>query len=195
MTAKISPLSIVVMVLICIGAIIAIFHFHPPGEGQDVMDWNLTLVSNGEVRVLSLDDIKAMHSYEGYGGFFTTVGVVNGPYRCKGVPIEELCDLVGGLNASNTLLVSARDGYLMTFGSDQARGHFRTYDPQTFREVPHEELEMILMYEVDGAPLTDYGGRPLRIAIVHPEDEGTVTEGHNWVKWVDKIEIRTPSGA
>ena len=195
MTAKISPLSIVVVVLICVGAIIAISHFHPPGEGQDVMDWNLTLVGNGEVRVLSLDDIKAMPSYEGYGGFFTTVGMVNGPYMCEGIPVEELCDLVGGLNASNTLRVSARDGYLMTFGSDQVRGHFRTYDPQTFREVPHEELEMILMYEVDGAPLTDYGGCPLRIAIVYPEDEGTVTEGHNWVKWVDKIEIKTPSGA
>ncbi len=56
--------------------------------------------------MLTFDEIRTMPSYEGYGGFFTTVGMVNGPFKCKGVPVEVLCKLVGGINASNTVRVS-----------------------------------------------------------------------------------------
>ena len=41
------------------------------------------------------------------GGFFTTTGVVHGPYEVKGVSIEDLCELVGGLGPSDGVLVSA----------------------------------------------------------------------------------------
>jgi hypothetical protein len=184
----------IAIAVVCVGGITAVVYLHHPfGEPEGNIDWNLTLIgSGGEAKVMTFAELNALPSCEGYGGFFTTVGVVNGPYKCKGVLVKDLCDLVGGINASNTIWVSASDGYLMALSYDQVNGDFRTFDPVTFREVPHEELKMIVMYEKDGAFLSDYDGRPLRIAIVSTKND-YLTEGHNWVKWVNKIEVRTPT--
>jgi DMSO/TMAO reductase YedYZ molybdopterin-dependent catalytic subunit len=156
---------------------------HSEGE---YIEWNLTLVGEEEL-VLSYDEIKALPFHEGLGGFFTTVGIVNGPYEAKGVLLEDLCDLVGGITSSDAVRVSAADGYSMVFSYHQIRGNFITYDLKTMKEVPHGELKVILMYERDGSSLSQEDGRPLRIAIVSSDE--LLTEGHYWVKWVDKIEI------
>jgi DMSO/TMAO reductase YedYZ molybdopterin-dependent catalytic subunit len=156
-----------------------------PSNGESI-EWNITLVGQEEL-VLSYDDVTAMPIHEGWGGFFTTVGVVNGPLEVKGVLLEDLCDLVGGLNSSDVVRVSAPDGYSMVLSYEQVHGDFVTYDPETMREVPNSELEVLVIYEQDGMPLSEEYGRALRIAIVGPNE--LLTEGHYWVKWVDKIEI------
>ncbi|MCK4811728.1 MAG: molybdopterin-dependent oxidoreductase [Methanosarcinales archaeon] len=171
---------------ICIIAIAATACLHQSGIEDELIDCNLTLIGDCE-RVLSYDEIRAMPSCEGRGGFFTTVGIVNGPFECKGVSLEELCDLVGGINATNTVRIRASDGYLMVFTRDQVRGDFVTYNPATMREVPHTDPEVMLMYEQDGAPLSVDTGGPLRVAIV--SNGKLLTEGHYWVQWVDTIEI------
>ncbi len=174
--------------LVCIGVAIATTGcLHPSRVAEERIDWNLTLIGDGE-SVFSYDEIRAMPSYEGHGGFFSTVGIVNGPFKCRGVPLKELCDLVGGINTTNTVWISAPDGYLMVFTYDQVKGDFITYDPATMKEVPHRGMTVILMYEQDGTLLSEAMGGPLRIAIVS-EDE-FLTEGHYWVQWVDRIEIR-----
>jgi len=166
--------------------IIALSDTYRIGQREEI-DWNLTLLGDEE-KVLTYDEIVAMPSYEGHGGFFTTVGMKNGPFRCEGVPIEDLCNLVGGIGPSDTLWVSAPDGYMMVFDYDQVMGDFTTFDPDDLREVSHGELSMILMYEQDGEILSDDDGKPIKIAIVS-EDE-LMTEGSYWVKWVNRIEIR-----
>ena len=174
--------------LVCIGVTIATTGcLHPSRVAEERIDWNLTLIGDEE-KVISYDEIRAMPSHEGYGGFFSTVGIVNGPFKCRGVPLEELCDLVGGINTTNTVWVSAPDGYLMVFTYNQVKGDFISYDPATMKEVPHRGMTVILMYEQDGTLLSEAMGGPLRIAIVS-EDE-FLTEGHYWVQWVDRIEIR-----
>ena len=184
-----SAIPILAIVAVCIGVAIAatacIERPQHSGDAEARIDWNLTLIGDCE-KVLSYDELKAMPSYEGHGGFFSTVGSVNGPFKCKGTPLKELCDLVGGINATDTVRVYASDGYMMVFTYDQVMGDFITYDPE-LKEVPHRELEVILMYEQDGAPLLEYDGRPLRIAIVSKDK--LLTEGHYWIKWVDKVEI------
>jgi len=185
---------LVVIAVICIGVIgtlATIVNTHPSGVPAETIDWNLTLIGNrGNEKILTFDEIKELPSYEGYGGFFSTVGMKYGPFECKGVSFEDLCMLVGGIEPSDTLWVSAPDGYLMVFTYDQVQGDIITYDPATLREIPHKDLKMILMYEQDGVLIPGDDGRPLRIAIVS-SDDGFVTEGHYWVKWVNKIEIRT----
>jgi hypothetical protein len=196
MSAKSGPRLISIIAagcIVCIGALAGAVYLTSFSESEQSINWNVTLIGTGEERVLTFGEVKALPSVEGYGGFFTTVGVINGPYRCKGVPVEELLTLIGGFDASNTLWISASDGYLMTFSYDQVEGNFRTYDPTTFKEIPHGELKLILMYEQNGKPLSDYDGKPLRIAIVSP-DNTPLTEGHNWVKWVTKLEVRTLAG-
>ncbi len=176
-----------VITVICIGAIAAVMYMYPIGKPEEKINWNLTLIGTAE-KVVAFDELKAMPSYAGYGGFFSTVGMINGPFKCKGVPVEDLCALVGGINDSNTLWVSAPDGYMMVFTYDQVKGDFITYEPATLKEMPHSPLKMILTYEQDGASLSEDDGRPLRLAIV--SEDKLLTEGHYWIKWVDKIEIR-----
>ena len=183
-------LALLVVGIIFIGA--AIFVYTGQVSHSDVTaNWQVTLIgSNGEQKTLSYAEIKTMVAYTGHGGFFTTTGVVNGPYEARGVPIEDLCALVGGLTPSDLVIVSAADGYSTMLDYDQVKGNFITYDLTTMKEVPHGELKPILMYEQDGASLTDDGGKPLRLAIVGPE--GLLTEGLYWVKWINKIAVITP---
>ena len=182
---------ILVLGLICIVAAVSVYAHPWSGSAADI-EWNLTLVgSNGENATLSLKDIKAMESTTGQGGFFTTTGVVHGPYDVEGVSIEDLCDLVGGLGPSDGVLVTAVDGYSAFFEYDEVEGNIPTseYDPATgnLKEVPHENLGLILMYEQDGKPLSDDDGKPLRLAVAG--DDRLLTEGFRWVRWVDRIEV------
>lgn len=178
-------LFIFAIAIVCIGA--AALHINSSGVEAEQIDWDLTLIGDTEM-ILSYNEVIAMSSYEGSGGFFTTVGTINGPFDCKGIPIEELCGLVGGINTSNTIWVSAPDGYLMVFTLDHIKGDFITYDPATMREVPHDELKVLLMYEQDGIILNDEMGGPLRLAIAG--SDALLTEGHYWVQSVERIEIR-----
>jgi len=188
-------LPILILGLICILAA-ALVYVHPwrsNGSESDI-EWNLTLVgSNGENVTLSLKDVRGMESTMAQGGFFTTTGVVHGPYDVEGVSIEDLCELVGGLGPSDGVLVSAVDGYSAFFEHDEIEGNISTYkyDEATgnLREVPHENLGLVLMYEQDGKPLSDDDGKPLRLAVAG--DDRLLTEGFRWVRWVDRIEVIT----
>lgn len=155
---------------------------------EEVIDGNVTLVgANLQQKVLDYDEITALPYYEGDGGFFTTVGVVNGPFKVRGVPIIDLCEIVGGVTSSDIVFVSAEDGYSMVFSYNQLLGEFDTYDPQTMRIVPHGNPKLLLAYKIDGKPLREEDGRPFRIALVGTDK--LLVEGHNWVKWVVKIEV------
>jgi DMSO/TMAO reductase YedYZ molybdopterin-dependent catalytic subunit len=155
---------------------------------QENIEWDVTLVgSSGEKTTLTYDEIRALPPYMGNGGFFTSVGYINGPYRVRGVPITDLCNLVGGINPQDIVFVSASDGYSTVLDYNQAMGDFITYDPTTMKEVAHGELRLLLAYELDGRMLSPEEGRPVRLAIAG--DDNLLTEGLYWVKWVEKIEI------
>jgi DMSO/TMAO reductase YedYZ molybdopterin-dependent catalytic subunit len=186
-------LPVLCLGLICIVAAVLVYAHPWQGDASESdVEWSLTLVgSNGENVTLSLKDMKAMESTTSQGGFFTTTGVVHGPYDVKGVRIEELCDLVGGLGPSDGVLVSAVDGYSAFFEHDEVGGDISTYEysaaTSDLKEVPHENLWLTLMYEQDGKPLSDDDGKPLRLAVAG--DDRLLTEGFRWVRWVDRIEV------
>jgi DMSO/TMAO reductase YedYZ molybdopterin-dependent catalytic subunit len=125
---------------------------------------------------------------EASGGLLTSAGVVYGPYEVKGVLLQDLCDLVGGITPNDFVSVSAPDGYSMAFGYDQIySGGFLTWDPETLHEVPGENQMVLLTYEWDGKLISHNDGGPLRLVVV--SNGSLLTEGHNWVMWVDEIEI------
>jgi DMSO/TMAO reductase YedYZ molybdopterin-dependent catalytic subunit len=178
-------LGLVIGVLLIAGATAYHIRGNVPGES---IDWNVTLVGkSGEPKMLSYEEITDMPSREARGGFFTTVGVVNGPYEVRGVLLKDLCGMVGGIGEDDLVAVSAADGYSMVFDYAQLNGDIPTYDPVSLHEIPHESLMVLLIYEQDGGPLSDADGRPLRLAVVGSEE--LLTEGHNWVKWVNRIEV------
>jgi DMSO/TMAO reductase YedYZ molybdopterin-dependent catalytic subunit len=152
------------------------------------IDWELALIGkDGRELVVGFDEIRQMPSYEGRGGCFSSVGVVSGPFDVRGVPIADLCELVGGVGDSDIVFVSAVDGYSAVFDSAQLDGDFDTFDPDTLAPVLHGHMELVLMYELDGQPLDHEFGGPVRVAIAGPDD--VLTEGHYWVKWVSRIEV------
>jgi DMSO/TMAO reductase YedYZ molybdopterin-dependent catalytic subunit len=181
------PLVFLIVGIICI-AMATVTYIWGENRLGETITWNVTLIgSNSEQRILQYDEITAMPAYVGHGGFFTTVGVVNGPYEGKGVPLSDLCELVGGVTQSDIVMISAADGYSALFDYDQIMGDFITYNPENLKEVPHGELKLILMYKRDGKPLSDDDGKPLRLAVVG--QDALLTEGLYWVKWVNRIEV------
>jgi DMSO/TMAO reductase YedYZ molybdopterin-dependent catalytic subunit len=123
------------------------------------------------------------------GGFFSSVGAIYGPYPLKGIRLDTLLELVGGMNPSDILLVAAEDGYSSVFDYGQLNGEIDTFEAGTLRLVPQGAVEFMLIYEQQGQPLPHEEGKPLRLAITNPD--GLLTEGHWWVKWVKRLEVRS----
>lgn len=145
---------------------------------------DLTLIGS-ETKVYSLDEVKAMPAYTASGGFKKSTGVIVGPYTYTGVNLTYLTDLVGGISPSNSIKLTASDGYSMTYTYDQVMGDITIYS--TNEEETDEPLTMVLAYEEDGASIPDEFGGPLRVAFIRSDIP--ITDGHFWVKYVNKIEI------
>ncbi|HAG11366.1 MAG TPA: molybdopterin-binding oxidoreductase [Desulfotomaculum sp.] len=189
---KSKSLLIVGVLLILASSILIYINAYPRQADDGIKDWKLTLSGrDGIKKTLSHKDITSLPAYCGNGGFFSTVGIIYGPYKAKGVTVENLCKQVGGVFQDDVVMISAEDGYSTVLDYKQIQGEFITYD-RNLKETPHGELKIILMYEQDGRPLSDEDGRPFRIAIAGTK-KGLLTEGTYWVKWVNKIEVlKTP---
>ncbi|MDH7510066.1 MAG: molybdopterin-dependent oxidoreductase [Methanolinea sp.] len=151
-------------------------------------NWQLTI--NGTTqKVITMDDLRALPVVNGHGYCVSTTGARFGPYTCQGADLRDIAALVGGAHPGQQVWVSAPDGYLWVFDSDQLNGQgFITFN-ENLAEIPAPPLRIILMYQQNGTPLSYDDGGPARIAIVS-EQPGVITEGSAWVKWVDRIEIR-----
>jgi hypothetical protein len=147
----------------------------------------LTVVKGGAKKELTLSQLKSMKPMEGWGGFMTSVGTINGPSRYTGVSITDLLAEVGGLDEGETIRVSAEDGYTMTFSHDQTTGKsLIVFDGISGDEVEAPQLTLIAAYAENGQPIEEEIG-PLRLGIL--SNEHTVTEGHWWLKWFSRIEV------
>jgi hypothetical protein len=148
---------------------------------------SLTIIgANGTQMVLNETYIGSLTSYRAYGGFKTSFPSLKGLGYYTGVPINTLCDLVGGIHYGQTLQVTASDDYTINFTYEQVNGDFVTYDNVTGDQVPHNQsLTTILAYYFNDTNLTS--GGPLRFAIVGPE--GLCTDSAYWVQHVVKMEI------
>jgi DMSO/TMAO reductase YedYZ molybdopterin-dependent catalytic subunit len=161
-----------------------------PHQAVPAVDWDLTLIGrDGQPLVLSYEELKSLPAVETRGGFFSSVGVIYGPYQLKGIQLEALLAMVGGMTASDVLLVAAQDGYSSVFDYRQITGEIDTFEPGTLRLVPQGAVEFLLIYQQDGEPLSDADGKPLRLGVTNPD--GLLTEGHWWVKWVNRLEVRS----
>jgi hypothetical protein len=152
----------------------------------------LELVGPGGTKSLTMDDLKKLPAVEGWGGFKSSTGKITIPEMHKGVALEELCKLVGGLDAKTGISVVAKDGYAMTISYDQITlGDFVTYDPSTGDEIKVDEpLQIIIAYERNGQPMPEDTDGALRMMVVSSKNN-QVVDGHWTVKWVNKIELKS----
>lgn len=147
---------------------------------------------DGTSKSLTMDELKALPAIEGWAGIKSSTGKITPPVKIKGVAIEELCNMVGGITSQTGVSIEAKDGYAMTFSSDQIlNGAYIAYDPATGDEVtPSSKLQSIIAYEADGKPIPSDGEGPLRLAVVSDKND-QVVDGHWAVKWVTKIALKS----
>ena len=70
----------------------------------------------------------------------TSAGTIAGPSRYQGVTVDYLCDLVGGVNESNSIRVTAKDGYSMSFTYNQLNGDFHLRPDKRALKLDNTEL-------------------------------------------------------
>jgi len=151
-------------------------------------EWNLTLASGEQEEHLTLADLQSMPSFTGNGYLISTVGIRYGPFTGKGVRITDIASRLGGLGETDRLYIYGSDGYLWVIDSIQACGQeYITFDTD-LKELHNKTVIPVLMYESDGKILTQEDGGPVRFALL-TEEEGIITEGSAWVKWISRIEM------
>ena len=149
----------------------------------------LTVIgADGQQVVLNETGIAALASYTGPAGFKSSGGLIAAVGNYTGVPVLTLLNLVGGITSTQTLTVTASDGYSMVYTYSQVNGQdFTTYDPVTGSEAsPTQPMTLCVNYFVNGTALTSDEG-PLRMGVVGPE--GLLTEGHFWTKYVSTLQV------
>lgn len=166
----------------------------PPTPTATAAPVVLELAGPDGEKALTMADLQAMTAYEGQAGIKSSTGRITLPSMQKGVLLEDLIDLVGGLDPEYGINVVAKDGYGMTISYDQIKNSdFIAYDPATGEERTMEEpLKVIVAYEQDGKAISEQDG-PLRLAFISPKNN-QVVDGHWAVKWVTRIELQ-PLGA
>jgi hypothetical protein len=190
-----SILIVSVAAIFIIWEVYPILQNSPSTNFNRLQPMNLTLVAlNGTSLTLNESAIAKLEPFTSQGGFKNSVGNLGGIGNYTGVRLIDLCNLVGGINSSCSLRITARDGYSMVYTYDQVMGNdFITFSPTTGDETNRTQpLTVILAYYEDGLNLTSNGNDPigpLRLTVVG--SEGVLTESHWWVKCVMKIEIRS----
>jgi DMSO/TMAO reductase YedYZ molybdopterin-dependent catalytic subunit len=152
----------------------------------------LKLEGPGGAKSLTMDDLKALPAVEGWAGIKSSTGKITVPEQYKGVALDELCKLVGGIGPNMGVNLVAKDGYAMTVSYDQiTKGDFVTYDPGTGDELKvHDPLIVVIAYERGGKPLPDDTDGPLKLVVVSAKNN-QVVDGHWSVKWINQITVKS----
>lgn len=143
------------------------------------------LTVNGDSSLtFTIEQLMALSSQSGSGGFIKTTGAIVGPYNYTGVPVRDLVEMVYSSD-NYSLEVVATDGYTMTFSSSQVINGTFAYYNSAGDVIGFDEFTMLLAYEEEGESL---GDMRLRIVIVD-DDEFPITDGHFWSKYVRTINV------
>jgi DMSO/TMAO reductase YedYZ molybdopterin-dependent catalytic subunit len=151
----------------------------------------LQVITPTGTQSFTLKDVKKLAALEAYGGIKNSAGNITPPSQYKGVTLAELLKSLGGVPDGSGVTFTAKDGYEMTMSADQVNnGKFITYDVSTGDEITIEDpLQLVLAYEMEGKPTNPETDGALRVAILSPKGN-QVTDGHWWVKWVTKVEVK-----
>jgi hypothetical protein len=148
----------------------------------------LTVVNGAKTQTYSLDALKALAPASGYGSSINKNNVVSGPCQYKGVSFADLLKTAGGLLPTDSVKVTAADGYAKTFTYDQVvNGNVPLVDSSGAAiTAPTQKPVLFIAYEKDGSAL-DASTGPLQVGVLSAQKE--VSQGSMWVKMITKIEV------
>ena len=181
-----SMITLLVVTGTGIGIYFGLFYENNNGLDDDTII--LSLVSENTNKNYTIEELKALPSVSGVGGYKKTTGTIVGPSNYKGVPIISLLNDIGGMSQSSDLIIEATDGYVVSYSYSMIVGQVTAYDNETGSNLGISEFEMIVAYEQDGNALATDDG-PLRIAYL--SDEGHLSDGSLWAKKIQDIEIKS----
>lgn len=151
----------------------------------------LELIGPDGTVTFTMEELKALPAREGMAGIKSSTGKITLPNKFKGVALQDLADLMGGLDETMGVNIVAEDGYSLSFSYDQImNGTYIAYNPVSGDELDYKDsLTAIVAYEMNGQPLNYDMDGTLRLVIIS-EDDNQVTDGHWSIKWVEKVEVR-----
>ncbi|MBE0685331.1 MAG: iron-siderophore ABC transporter substrate-binding protein, partial [Anaerolineaceae bacterium] len=112
----------------------------------------MELVRPDSTLSFTMADLKALPAREGQAGIKSSTGKITLPNKFKGVALEDLADLVGGLSEDMGVNIVAEDGYSLSYSYDQImNGTYIAYNPVSGDELKqHDPLKAIVAYEMNG---------------------------------------------
>lgn len=128
-------------------------------------------------------DLSKLESMTGESGFIKSTGTIVGPAELTGPKLVDVLEKIGGITPEDALMITAGDGYEMTYTYDQVMGKVMTYDdkgePQKIGDT-----EAILAIESSVEEVLEKAPRLCFIS-----DEKLLSDGHFWMKEVAAIKV------
>lgn len=137
----------------------------------------------------TLEEIEALNSYTGTGGYIKSNSVISDINEYTGVSITTLFEEIPSIPDNYNVSIVSSDGWTVTYTKNDTLGFVDVYN-ETGEIIQNETAVMILAYKEDGSyyseidPENEIG--PLRIAFV---DDNAITSSKLWSKMVVSIEI------
>ena len=149
----------------------------------------LTVINGSHTKTFTMSQLKKLPLFSGYGGQIDMNNAITGPNQYEGVALSDLLNMVGGINVSDSIKITASDNYTVTLSYDQVTtGNFTIFASSNGQEAnaPSMTPKVFIAYEDNGAPLAA-GTGPLEFGIMTCPYR--VTQSSWWVKQVIKIEV------
>jgi tungstate transport system substrate-binding protein len=150
-------------------------------------EYVLTVTGGGNSKQYTMDNLKALSAVTGWGSTKNKSGVISTPVQYTGVAISTLVKAVGGMTSSDSVKITASDGYTKTLTYDQVlNGTFTVMDSSGNPATPSSTPVAVLVYSAAGNILDGATG-PLQLGIMTSSSQAS--ESSFWVKMVVKVEI------
>jgi DMSO/TMAO reductase YedYZ molybdopterin-dependent catalytic subunit len=141
-------------------------------------------------RTFTLAELRKLPPASGLAGTRNSVGRIVRPTRYRGVALADVIAATGGSGATHDVVVTAKDGYRMTYTHAQVTaGDFTAFDPATGDTLAtHEPLTLLLAWEHEGKPIAAADDGPLRVVVVSERGDA-LADAHLSVRNVTKLTL------
>jgi len=166
---------------------------HEQGGNQTGESAILTVIYGDEQTNYTLDELEALESYTGMGGYRTSFPSIKGQGNYTGVPVTTLVELTAGNIENYSIVVTSNDGEKIenkTYNYGFIMGNVDIYNPNNASDaipIGNGGLNMVLAYKYEGDYLNESKDGKLKIAFL--DENGSITSSGLWWKYIISIEI------